>query len=94
MEENDLLWQSRDEMDKPTNALQSLLESYTMTAKDMSENKFDAWVYGIIAGWDDDCYAELAQSHNWRPEQVAYNKMLHANYNEAWKLWMEKHGGK
>ena len=94
MEEDKLPWQSRDEMAHPTNALQSLVESYTLTSKDMGENKFDAWVYGIIVGWDDESYDELASTHNWSAEQVTYNKMLHANFNEAWKLWMSKYGKK
>lgn len=31
----EVVWQTRDEMDKPTNPLQSLRESLTRTSKDM-----------------------------------------------------------
>lgn len=81
-------WQSRDEMDAPTNPLQALHESFARSSKDMSENKFDAWLYGIILGWDD-AYEELAVKHNWSKEQVEYNKLLHKNYCKAWDLFME-----
>jgi len=89
MEEAKLKWQSRDEMAFPTNALQSLLESYVRTSKNMGEAKFDAWIYGIIAGWDDAAYVELARRHSWSEEEVEYNKLLHQNYNKAWELFME-----
>lgn len=81
-------WQSRDEMDAPTNPLQALYESFTRTSKDMGENKFDAWNYGVIIGWDD-AYKELAIKHNWSKEQVEYNKLLHENFNKAWNLFMD-----
>lgn len=84
---NDIKWQS---IDVVTNPLQSLLESYTRSSKDMAESKFDAWVYGIIVGWDDLSYTELAVKHNWSKEQVEYNKLLHDNYNECWNLFMDK----
>lgn len=88
MKDNDLIWQSRDEMDAPTNPLQSLRESYTRTSKDMAESKFDAWTYGIIAGWDDESYKELSVKHGWSDKQVSYNKLLHQNYLKAWNLFM------
>ena len=81
-------WQSRDEMNLPTNPLQALCESFTRTSKDMGENKFDAWNYGIITGWND-AYDELAKKHNWSKEQVEYNKLLHENFNKAWNLFMD-----
>jgi hypothetical protein len=87
--EIELKWQTRDEMDYPTNPLQALTESYTGTAKDMSENKFDAWNYGIIAGWDDASYSELSMKHNWSDKQVNLNKQLHENYKKAWSLFMD-----
>ncbi len=88
MEDEQLIWQTRDEMDAPTNPLQSMRESYCRSAKDMATEKFDAWMYGIIVGWDDDCYPDLAKAHNWSKETVEYNKLLHENYCKAWNLFM------
>lgn len=81
--EEKLIWQTRNEMDAPTNPLQSMRESYCMSAKDMGEEKFDAWMYGIIVGWDDESYLELAKTHNWSKKTVEYNKLLHENYCKA-----------
>lgn len=81
-----LKWQTRSEMDIPTNPLQALRETFCRTSKDMGTEKMDAWCYGIIVGWDDASYAELAVTHSWSPETVAYNKLLHENYEKCWAL--------
>jgi len=81
-------WQTRDEMDSPTNPMQALRESYSRSPKDMAKSKFDAWVYGVICGWDDDAYRELSIKHNWSEETVKYNKLLHNNYMKSWDLFM------
>jgi len=86
----DCKWQTRDEMDDATNPLQALAESLSRTSKDMSSTKFDAWLYGIILGWDDEAYEELAQLYNWSKKNIEYNKSLHQNYIDAWNLWMQK----
>ena len=88
--EDQIIWQSRDEMPAgPTNALQALRESYTLSSRNMSESKFDAWIYGIIVGWDDASYRELQPKHGWTDDQVLYNKLLHENYKQAWIEFMK-----
>jgi len=91
--DDNLIWQTRDEMEDPTNPLQALRESYCRSPKDMGERKFDAWVYGIIVGWPDDAYAELSVQHKWSAEQVKYNKLLHQNYCLTWNLFMKQELG-
>jgi hypothetical protein len=88
MVETELKWQTRDEMEAPTNPLQALRESYCRSSKDMSESKFDAWVYGVVVGWDDKSYVELKVLHNWSDEMIAYQKLLHSNFNKCWNLFM------
>ena len=88
MNDNDLKWQTRAEMDVPTNPLQALRESFTRTSKDMCEAKFDAWTYGVIVGYDDDSYRELSKRFEWSAIQIDYNKLLHENYNKAWSLFI------
>lgn len=86
MKQEKLYWQRES---CPSNALQALVESFSKTSKDFGCNKFDAWVYGIICGWDDASYKELAAIHNWSNDQIEYNKLLHANYNNAWNLFIQ-----
>lgn len=85
-----LEWQTRDEMASPTNPMQALHESFARSPKDMAESKFDAWIYGIICGWDsDEVYEELSKKHNWSKETCEYNKLLHQNYQKCWSLFMD-----
>jgi len=87
--EKEIIWQTRAEMDVPTNPMQALRESYAGSPKDMAEEKFDAWVYGIICGWDNECYDDLAKKHNWSKDTFEYNQLLHRNYQKCWSLFME-----
>lgn len=87
--DNDLKWQTRDDMPTPTNALQRLLETMTFSSRDMSVDKMTAFMYGIIAGWDDESYKELSEKHNWTNEDVDNMKMWHENYKIAWNLFIE-----
>ena len=80
-------------MPYPTNALQELVEILCRTSRDCSEDKMIAAMYSIICGWDDESYKELAEKHEWSPEVIERQKMLHKNYNEAFRLFMEKHSG-
>lgn len=85
----DCKWQTKVEMDKPTNPLQALAESFARTSKDMAQSKFDAWHYGVILGWDADALAELKVIHKWSDEEVEYQKQLHQNFIKAWNLFIE-----
>lgn len=88
--EEKLIWQSRDEMPYPTNALQKLKEILTMTSRDTAEDKMIACMYGIIVGWDDNSYKELQQTHNWSHEDVRLQKLWHKNFNKAWNLYINQ----
>ena len=84
----DVKWQTRDEMDVPTNALQKLQEVFAFTSRDCSEDKMIAFMYGVISGWDDDSYAELQVKHHWRDKDVELQKAWHIEYKKAWNLYM------
>lgn len=84
----DIKWQTRDEMKLPTNPLQKLLEVFTFTSRDCSEDKMIAFMYGVISGWDDDSYAELKVQHNWSDKDVELQKAWHIEYKKAWNLYM------
>ena len=53
--------------------LSSLSRTVAFAPGDWTERRADAWVYGILVGWDDDedALQELAEQHGWSEEQVA-----------------------
>lgn len=57
--------------------IESLKNCVSTHVRDWSTNKRDAWIYGIVCGWDDDCFEELMAIHKWTPEKVARLKNLH-----------------
>lgn len=63
MNDNELKWQTRDEMPTPTNPLQRMRETFAFTSRDCSEDKMIAFLYGIVMGWDDESYNELKKKH-------------------------------
>ena len=84
----DCEWRVAD--DGPTeNPLQALVMSLCGTSKDMAEHKFDAYLYGVIVGWDDDAYETLRGQHGWSEDVVNYQKRLHQNFIRAWNLLTE-----
>jgi len=85
----DCQWQTRDEMDAPTNPLQYLTEALTRTSKEMSVNKLDAALYAVIVGWNDEAYKELQITHNWSDSEVTYLNQMHQNYIDTWGLYMK-----
>lgn len=88
VENTDLKWQTRDEMEIPTNPLQKLQEVFAFTSRDCSEDKMIAFIYGVVMGWDDDSYAEIKDKHNWTDKDIKLQKMWHKNYQKAWELFM------
>lgn len=94
MTDENLIWQTRDEMPTQTNPLQRLRETLAFTSRDCSEDKMIAFMYAVVMGWDDASYAELKAKHNWSDEDVRLQKLLHENYNKAWNAWMNGEGRK
>ena len=85
----DVKWQTRDEMDSPTNPLQKLQEVFAFTSLDCSKDKMIAFLYAVISGWDDASYAELKVKHNWSDEDVKMQKDWHIEYKKAWNIYMD-----
>ena len=63
-------------------ALDSLLCGLSLAPKDWSLDKYDAWVYGIIAGWDDESLIELQSRFRWKPETVEKLKSFHKAFGD------------
>ena len=63
-------------------ALESVAHTMNFSAQDWSVGHKDAWVYGIIVGWDDASLKELTLKHGWNPETVERLKRLHRAVRE------------
>jgi hypothetical protein len=63
----------------PIEAIDSTL---ALAPKDWSIDKNDAWIYGIVAGWDDDSLNELKARFRWSDETVLRLKELHEACNK------------
>ena len=69
-------------------AIASLRETVIFAPRDWALNKSDAWIYGIVCGWDDgedglEAMREVATEHGWSADDVARLKRLHAQFAEA-----------
>lgn len=67
----------------PENPFESLHFVIACSSRDWSKTRDDAWLYGIICGWDDNSIAELAPRWEWSEDDVARLKRLHARYKAA-----------
>lgn len=68
--------------DDPIKALGDCL---AFNSRDWAGNKADAWIYGIVLGWDDDhpetdAMAEVAAEVGWDEYDVARLRRLHARW--------------
>ena len=63
------------------NPFDSLHSTLTTSSRDWSLTRGDAWVYGVVVGWDKGSRAELAAQHGWTPEQIERLQRLHATFN-------------
>lgn len=75
------------------NPFESLHTVMVFDPRDWSAYKRDAWVYGIVVGWDEEkplkgetgreAMADLAAKFNWTDEDVARLRRLHKRFDEA-----------
>lgn len=66
------------------NALESIERTIAFSPRDWSICKRDAWIYGIVFGWDDlTAECALAIRHGWNAETVARLHSLHIEWAEA-----------
>lgn len=58
-------------------SIQSIMDTMIADDRDWSKDDTDAWIYGVLWGWDDDSYAELQEYHRWTDQEVLLNGVLH-----------------
>jgi hypothetical protein len=69
----------------------SIVTSIATHSRDYGNDPTDAWVYGIVCGWDDEpdddsrVMEELAEKHGWTEADVARLRRLRTKYIAATK---------
>ena len=59
---------------------ESLHNTLAFNARDWSEDKADAWLWGIIIGWDKNSMEEIQQKHGWTEASVKRLRTLHKEF--------------
>lgn len=76
-----------------TDAGQSLKNAIACHSRDWSTHPRDAWIFGIVCGWDgdsdSDCFSSLQKEHGWIDEAVVRLKRLHVQFNERFPRFWE-----
>lgn len=55
----------------------SLHDAVVFSSKDWSLTETNAWIYGIVVGWDVDSLNEIKRTFKWSDELVDRLKLLH-----------------
>jgi len=63
----------------PTNVVDSLHACLAFSPRDWGANKRDAWLWGIICGWDAESLDELRVRFRWSAAEVARLRKLRQN---------------
>jgi hypothetical protein len=80
-----------DRISGETNPFESVRNLVAFDSRDWGATKSDAWLYGIVAGWDSDddepdgdgAMDELAARFGWDANEVARLRLLHKTWEEA-----------
>ena len=62
------------------NPFDSLATAIACHSRDWSTDHRDAWIWGIVCGWDEYSLRDLVKQHKWTPETVARLKRLRSEY--------------
>lgn len=64
------------------NPLESLYDTVVFHSRDWSMHKRDAWIWGIVIGWDKESLEELKIEFRWPNETIERLKRLHKKYKK------------
>lgn len=64
-------------------ALISIGNTLAFSSRDWAANHRDAWLWGIVHGWDDAAMRELVVQYGWTPETVTQLRRLHTAFAAA-----------
>lgn len=69
-----------DETITPMDSLDRLHNTIVFDSRDWSNTTVDAWIYGIVVGWDDASLLDLQEKFNWPVATVCMLKAMHEEY--------------
>jgi hypothetical protein len=72
-----------------TNPFDSLFTTIVCDSRDWASNHKDAWLWGIIVGWDNKSLEELQNKFNWTDTTCDRLKSLHRDFEIAQKIYLE-----
>lgn len=61
-------------------AKDSVASCMAFSSRDWSIDRRDAWMWGIVHGWDDESMTEIAALHNWRCDDVDRLRRLRTDW--------------
>ena len=61
--------------------IESIRTAMAMSPKDWSLNHRDAWIYGIVLGWDDASLVEVSRLHQWDYNTISRLVMLRKKFD-------------
>ena len=74
------------------NPFESLADVLAFSSRDWGQNQDDAWIYGIVLGWDNEdddteenAMVDIAKRHQWTEETVARLRRLRAEFRKVVK---------
>ena len=67
-------------MKNPDNPLESISYAMAFSVHDWSIEKRDAWIYGVILGWDDVSMKELQQKFDWPDSEYQRLNRMHERF--------------
>jgi hypothetical protein len=63
-------------------SLESIKNCIVFSPRDWSLDKRDAWMYGIVVGWDNLSLYDLSIRHGWSVESVARLRQLRNEFEQ------------
>ncbi len=62
--------------------LESIEIAMAFHVRDWTNHHRDAWIYGIVKGFDDESMKQMQDKHNWSNETVNRLKALHVKWKQ------------
>ena len=72
-----------------TNPFESLRGVLVGHSRDWSTHRRDAWLYGIVVGWDS-AIEDVQRTHGWPDAEVSRLKRLRRQFVEAERMLLEQ----
>ena len=77
------------------NVFDSLHSLLVFSSRDAGANEEDAWLYGIIVGWEDEdgsAMNELREKFRWDDQTVLELRSLHTEFRKVKEAYDKRHG--